>query len=95
MTVIDVGSRYSAAGRVTFHKPIRVPTGRTVSCWYAGSWTMVSQADLGIEAWVGMGDRPRQALFWVALDMEGRILLLVPAENVAGFVAGVESSATP
>lgn len=87
--IIDVSNRYHSPGRVTFRETVH-RDGSYISSAYAETWTMITQEDLGLQPWVGMGDRPRLSCFWVAIDGAGSILMLVPADNVAGFSAGKE-----
>lgn len=89
---IDVSERYFARGRVTFREPVRKADDTLVPSLYAQCWTMVTQEDLKLPTWIGIGDRPRLSCFWCALDAEGRILHLIPAENVAAFSADPEPS---
>lgn len=84
--------RFTSAGRITLRVPLHTVDGNEMlSSLYAKRWTLLTDADLGLEQWVGIGDRQRQSYAWCELDEQGRILRLVPAENVVGFVAQVET----
>lgn len=82
--------RFSSAGRITLRVPIHSLDGnKQHSSLFAERWVLLTEAELGLEQWVGIGDRPRQGYAWCELDAEGRLLRIVPAENVVGFVAHV------
>lgn len=91
-TTINTTGRYTSAGRLYLVTPIHEPksddvaSARYLTSLSATCWTLLVLEDLGLPSWAGMGDRPRVAYLWASVDDDGRILRLVPAENVAGFM---------
>lgn len=87
MNLVLPESRFRGCGRITLRQPVEDADGNPRPSLTSKHWTLVTEQDLDLPTWVGLGDRPRQGYYWASLDEEGRVLRLVPADNVAGFVA--------
>jgi len=95
MSLILSETTFRGAGRITLRQPIEDIDGSVLTSLTAQTWTLVSEQDLGLSSWTGLGDRARQGYYWASIDGEGRVIRLVPAENVVGFVAELEESRQP
>lgn len=74
------------SGTLSLRDPIFNASNVQRSAIVADNWALVTEQALGLEVWNGVGHRPKQGYMWVSFNVAGDVEVLIPAENVAGFL---------
>lgn len=74
------------SGTLSLRDPIYNSQNVARSAIVSDNWALITEQSLGLDVWSGVGLRPKQGYLWASYDNAGEIEVLIPAENVAGFL---------